>query len=279
MKSVMFITTLIMPVTLTAGSEQDAKALRTSILALDSARKTAVEELRTLPLSKNEISDYKDFIVFLNTRIANYCLELADPQHIQTLQELPCPSVYGTMVTEEASTPTEDITAYSGSPEAPPSRTRAEISEDLDDALLSALGKFDEMLLKEEEKVAERFPSQREVANGGGASGTSRDKGSEKQAGGTETEGDPSATSSDGASREGSETPDSSSSAQAGAGQGTSTTEHAPYGVPGGTLPPPEDDDIVARQLREAAEKETDPELKKKLWEEYWKYKGVKKGS
>jgi hypothetical protein len=30
--------------------------------------------------------------------------------------------------------------------------------------------------------------------------------------------------------------------------------------------------------LREAAEKETDPELKKKLWEEYWKYKGVKKG-
>jgi hypothetical protein len=33
------------------------------------------------------------------------------------------------------------------------------------------------------------------------------------------------------------------------------------------------DDDIVARQLREAAEKETDPELKKKLWEEYRKYK------
>ena len=32
-------------------------------------------------------------------------------------------------------------------------------------------------------------------------------------------------------------------------------------------------DDIVARQLREAAEKETDPELKKKLWEEYYKYK------
>ncbi len=34
-----------------------------------------------------------------------------------------------------------------------------------------------------------------------------------------------------------------------------------------------EDDDIVARQLREAAEKETDPELKKKLWEEYRRYK------
>jgi hypothetical protein len=33
------------------------------------------------------------------------------------------------------------------------------------------------------------------------------------------------------------------------------------------------DDDIVARQLREAAEKETDPELKEKLWKEYEDYK------
>jgi hypothetical protein len=34
-----------------------------------------------------------------------------------------------------------------------------------------------------------------------------------------------------------------------------------------------EDDDIVARQLREAAENETDPELKEKLWQEYEAYK------
>ncbi len=34
-----------------------------------------------------------------------------------------------------------------------------------------------------------------------------------------------------------------------------------------------DDDDIVARQLREAAEKETDPELKAKLWKEYEAYK------
>ena len=33
------------------------------------------------------------------------------------------------------------------------------------------------------------------------------------------------------------------------------------------------DDDIVARQLREAAEQETDPELKEKLWREYEAYK------
>ena len=34
-----------------------------------------------------------------------------------------------------------------------------------------------------------------------------------------------------------------------------------------------QDDDIVARQLREAAENETDPELKEKLWKEYREYK------
>ena len=33
------------------------------------------------------------------------------------------------------------------------------------------------------------------------------------------------------------------------------------------------DDDIVARQLREAAEQETDPVLKEKLWKEYEAYK------
>ena len=34
------------------------------------------------------------------------------------------------------------------------------------------------------------------------------------------------------------------------------------------------DDDIIARQLREAALAEEDPELRERLWEEYRKYKG-----
>ncbi len=40
-------------------------------------------------------------------------------------------------------------------------------------------------------------------------------------------------------------------------------------------IPDGADDDIVARQLREAAEKEQDPELREKLWKEYRKYKGI----
>ena len=38
-------------------------------------------------------------------------------------------------------------------------------------------------------------------------------------------------------------------------------------------IPDGSDDDIVARQLREAAMKETDPELRERLWDEYRKYK------
>jgi chorismate mutase len=50
-----------------------------------------------------------------------------------------------------------------------------------------------------------------------------------------------------------------------GKGSGPST---APPNVPDGR-----DDDVIARQIREAAEKETDPELKEKLWKEYIEYK------
>jgi hypothetical protein len=45
-------------------------------------------------------------------------------------------------------------------------------------------------------------------------------------------------------------------------------TEQVPEDIPDG-----QDDDIVARQLRELAENETDPELQERLWDEYRKYK------
>jgi hypothetical protein len=38
-------------------------------------------------------------------------------------------------------------------------------------------------------------------------------------------------------------------------------------------IPDGRDDDVIARQIREAAEKETDPELRDKLWKEYIEYK------
>lgn len=52
-----------------------------------------------------------------------------------------------------------------------------------------------------------------------------------------------------------------------------------PGGDGGGMAPVPDDvgdgsdDDVVARNLREAAMQESDPELREKLWEEYRNYK------
>jgi hypothetical protein len=51
--------------------------------------------------------------------------------------------------------------------------------------------------------------------------------------------------------------------------------------VDGAKYPPPSDipsgndDDVVARQLREAAMREPDPAVREKLWTEYRKYKGI----
>ena len=79
-----------------------------------------------------------------------------------------------------------------------------------------------------------------------------------------------------------------------GAGAGSSAPQSASQGgarprtprptpsMPGGgqggqganDLPDAKDDDIIARQLREAAMAEQDPELREKLWEEYRRYKG-----
>jgi hypothetical protein len=47
----------------------------------------------------------------------------------------------------------------------------------------------------------------------------------------------------------------------------TASANTVPADIPDGT-----DDDVVARQIREAAMKERDPELRAKLWDEYRKY-------
>ncbi|MFU8816487.1 MAG: hypothetical protein ACNA7W_14160, partial [Pseudomonadales bacterium] len=93
----------------------------------------------------------------------------------------------------------------------------------------------------------------------------------------------------------GSQLPPSGGDAAAGGASGTAdlpSPPSGPMGVPstrtappaprpeGATaipddIPPARDDDIIARQLREAAQQETDPELREKLWDEYRRYKGI----
>jgi hypothetical protein len=144
------------------------------------------------------------------------------------------------------------------------------------------LTEFDGILLKEQELLDER----RESGGGGGMSGygatgeegSGGETGSEMP-GGQETGGEDPERSAQGGETGGSpDTPQGerteSVPGESGGGDQTQTDN--------GRIPPDvgdgSDDDIVARQLREAAMKEEDPELREKLWDEYRAYKkGMKK--
>lgn len=61
-----------------------------------------------------------------------------------------------------------------------------------------------------------------------------------------------------------------------GASRGGSTAPENPaIFTPPEDIPQGDDDDVVARQLREAAMREPDPEVRERLWNEYRKYKGL----
>ncbi len=131
----------------------------------------------------------------------------------------------------------------------------------LEKSLSDALGEFDGKLLSEQERLAARIPKQREgsaTGSGGyGAEGSLGPAGGGGIAGGGyEGEGGDGRAGAGGSGQPGSVAAGGGKPAPAG---GRSTIDT--------------DDDIVARQLREAAEKETDPALKEKLWQEYRKYK------
>lgn len=66
---------------------------------------------------------------------------------------------------------------------------------------------------------------------------------------------------------------------RAGSRENTGVAGTGPRALPNGKLPediPPADNDsVLEAQIRQAAINETDPELKKKLWNEYRRYKGL----
>jgi len=156
----------------------------------------------------------------------------------------------------------------------------------LDGELNDSLAAFDEMLLQEMDDIRAQSESRmRELAEeAAAAEGSLRDRGadgsgsSDEAGSDEETQG----SSSDGTDKDGQQ---GEGTAEQGGSyskvpttdkrEGTSRSDDGTtYGKR--SEQPPEsaqDDDIVARQLREAAEKETDPELKAKLWKEYEDYK------
>lgn len=151
--------------------------------------------------------------------------------------------------------------------------TEAENTARMIDQLNGSLGEFDERLLREQDRVKAKKPRTEvdSAASGGGGSAGSGDAagdGDGEQETQSETDGDKSASESDQAGSVEQGQPGSSSQKGVQGKSFPATKSSAPADIPDGS-----NDDIIARQLREAAEKETDPELKKKLWDEYRRYK------
>ncbi len=193
-----------------------------------------------------------------------------------------------------------------------PAPTRAEHVSALDRQLDASLGEFDEMLLREQRLLSERpRRSESSAASGGSAGGGAGAAASAAGAEGTEGAAGASGSWAEGAGAE--RGAEAAAAAEAGAAGGRAEAEAAAQaGATGGTLgaestetgraapvdtaaadqadqdrgrgtvrgAPPDipdgrDDDIVARQIREAAERETDPALQRKLWDEYRRYKNA----
>jgi hypothetical protein len=152
----------------------------------------------------------------------------------------------------------------------------------LDGRLHAALSEFDEMLLGQQQALEEKQRDDpvpgREDPSAMGRSGAS----GQSSASGGAGQQRPGRPVAEAGARGGGRTTDRSTGGSPDAG-GLEGGQGSAGGVEGGAAQndprvPPDvgdgsDDDVVARQLREAAMKEDDPELREKLWDEYREYK------
>jgi hypothetical protein len=243
-----------------AGFAAGSQVLRAQVEA-DHAALLAAERDYELRAERGELgasaaAEYAGYLQRLRERLAADCRVLLQAGNPGSAP-VPCRELAAGAV--EAS-----ITA------APAPPGREERTAILDTELEKGLAEFDELLLREQQRVRAAAPR----APGGGAAGQDApgDAGSGSAAAATSdamtgTASGGGAVETDTGQAQGGDA-QRPPGAGAGAERAARAGEPAPPDVPGGG-----DDDVVARQLREAAEQETDPELKEKLWEEYRRYK------
>ena len=204
-------------------------------------------------------NDYLAWIRQLSDQLARDCATLTQGDLAALPDDLPCEQILSSsLMPANINLATE--------------QTKTEQTNGLLDELNASIGEFDERLLQEQARVKAQTPPM-EPTSGDGQAGSAGSEGAEQHTDIAATTGqDPEQSVEDG--------PQATPKKAGGEGQDTvSKNSTSGTAKPGGSNDVPEnipdgsDDDVVARQLREAAEKETDPELKKKLWDEYRRYK------
>ena len=258
----LFLPVLLLLFSVHAFSDQpiDKNGLKREIMISSRTREKAVTDLK----QNGNHADKSQFISYLDKRIASLCETLASGFGLKEISGLPCPPVA--------------ISVPSGKAKAMPFPDEG--IKKADTVLLRSLGDFDDLLKREQERIENETMQARQGAGEKG-SGYGKSSGGLKNSSGTETGTDDGTRGSqerdserDGSNRQEGKGPSGDRDSPQENPSGTkiqgatvpSAKAHGPGSLSG-------DDDIVARQLREAAEREKDPELKKRLWEEYRKYK------
>ena len=274
---------LVLSTSLYAASMQKIES------ALESARKDlrismATEERICFELEKlkksehispDTIKDYDTYLIRVQAMVAE------NRKKVDKLEALS--AKYNTRKATYGTSYTDDTSAMLD-PSIPEEQVVDEVTA-LDRQLDSSLADFDEVLLKEldliQAKSSEKLQDLAQEAEA--AAQRLRDKGIEID---TDSKAE-NADSRQDSSEEPKETEKEknaleaekeSNSKEAGDDTAMTTKDKSREGAEGSQRHPKnrydsKDDDIVARQLREAAEKESDPELKEKLWKEYEQYK------
>ncbi len=247
----------------TADSVTDRSALlemaRENLRVTQAAERRISDEYNSLyaagALAAEEIEEYRGFLQRIRRFVERYRLEVAvlsgavDQDQVSVMRR-------------------QDLSRGFSGEQTDEERTGA-----LDAELDASLGDFDEMLLREQEQLADKARTA-EAAGGGGAGGTA---GAQSYAGDAGAASDTFSTQGE----IGAGAPDAADAAETGEGPVAAAGGYSKTAQQEGKSPAPADipdggdDDIVARQLREAAEKETDPALREKLWDEYRKYKNA----
>ncbi len=221
-------------------SRQSYQSLKETILALDITKSKSQKKLSALnnEMNKSLSNEYSVFIQFLSFRIKENCLKIEEYYGVSALAELPC-------YQSQSSKRQLDKTQY---------ETEEEKTQSLDDELMASLGEFDEMLLSEDKKI-----TQTSRKNSVAGEGLQSENELIKKRSNNRSEDDTQNTDKS----KGSVQYESKSTKV----KNTQTKKYNRKKLD------KINDDIVARQLKEAAEKEKDPVLKEKLWQEYYKYK------
>jgi hypothetical protein len=248
----------------TAAASRAVSELREAVAELRREEKSYRAFRSSAKKDKSELEAYAAFIAALQLRVFEQCEVVRAEAGEEAVREFDCvaatPHRPGLVIVPPGAVQTEE-------------EKRATLN-----ARLNAIeGELDESLQKRQQEIRQK----QAASTAGGGAGSSAASGGRGAGGGGST------GAKDGAAGTAGQPADSTGQTDS-TGGSTGAQQHprsAAYGRPGKTDAPvrqqpidgASDDDIVARQLREAAEKETDPVLKEKLWAEYKKYREAKR--